>query len=86
MTDIDKLRAEFEQTEAKAQNLMAEKDDAVQKVREKYADKLRDLNNQAAAVQKKLNDAEAAQGIADRDDLDDDGKQRLAENLGLTLP
>jgi hypothetical protein len=86
MADIDKLRAEYERAEAKAHALQAEKDEAAQKVREKYRDRQRDANADAAEAQKALCDAEAAQALADRDDLDDDGKIALAGALNLTLP
>jgi Skp family chaperone for outer membrane proteins len=61
MADIDKLRSEYEQAEAKAHALQADKDEAMQKVLDKYRDKMRDANAKAAEAQKAFCDAEAAQ-------------------------
>jgi hypothetical protein len=60
MADIDKLRAEYERAEAHAHALQAEKDQAAQKLRDKYRDRQRDANQKAAEAQKALCDAEAA--------------------------
>lgn len=79
--DLDKLRSDAEKAEQRAQKLMAEKDEAVQKVRDKYTDRLRDANDEAAAAQKALCDAEAANALLDRPD-----GPSVAEALGLTLP
>jgi hypothetical protein len=81
MTSIDKLRGDYESAEAKAQKLMAEKDEAMGKVRDKYAEKLAVANDEAAAAQKALCDAEAAAALVGRDDA-----AVVANNLGLTLP
>lgn len=81
MTDIDKLREKSAAAEAKAYKLQAEKDEALQKVRDKYTDRLRDANDEAAAAQKELCDAEAAAALVGRDDA-----ETVASNLGLTLP
>jgi DNA anti-recombination protein RmuC len=79
--DLDKLRADYEKAEQHAQKIMADKDDAVAKVQEKYGDRLRKANDQAAAAQKALMDAEAANALLDRPD-----GQSVAEALGLELP
>jgi formate hydrogenlyase subunit 6/NADH:ubiquinone oxidoreductase subunit I len=81
MADIEKLRAEYEHAEEKAQSLMADKDDALQKVIDKYRDKMRDANQRLADAQKALCDAEAAAALVGRDDA-----ETVAANLGLTLP
>jgi hypothetical protein len=80
MSDTKKLRGEWEQAEQKAQQLQAEKDDAIDKLRAKYTQKLRDAVDEAAAAQKRFLDAEAADALRDRPD----GKA-VADALGLTL-
>jgi hypothetical protein len=75
------LKTAYEQAEAKAQKLMAEKDDAIDKVREKYASKLQQANQYAADAQKAWNDAVAAEALLDRPD-----GEAVADALGLTLP
>jgi hypothetical protein len=79
--DLDKLRADLEKAEQAAYKLQADKDDAVEKARSKYADKLRKANDDAAAAQKALADAEAANALMDRPD-----GPSVAEALGLKLP
>lgn len=86
MSDLKKLQADSKSAEKAAQALMAEKDEAMQKVRDKYWKRLQDANDKAAAAQKEWMDAEAAQALMDRDELSDDGKRALADSLGLTLP
>lgn len=81
MTDIKKLRADYEDAEAKAQKLMADKDEALAKVRDRFGGRLRKANDAAAEAQKALNDAEAAAALVGRDDA-----EIIAANLGLTLP
>ena len=81
MTDIDTLRADYEAAEQKAQKLMAEKDAAMDDIRSHYGDALRAANDEAAAAQKALCDAEAAAALVGRDDA-----ETVAANLGLTLP
>jgi hypothetical protein len=78
MADIDKLRAEYEHAEEKAQRLQADKDDALQKVMDKYRDKMRDANQRLADAQKALADAEAAAALIGRDDAEE-----KATTLGL---
>jgi DNA anti-recombination protein RmuC len=79
--DLDKLRSDYEKAEQHAQKIMADKDDAVAKVQEKYGDRLRKANDQAAAAQKALMDAEAANALLGRPD-----GESVAEALGLKLP
>jgi chromosome segregation ATPase len=81
MADLDKLRAEYEQAEAKAHALQSDKDDALQKITDKYRDKMRDANEKAAEAQRALCDAEAAAALVGRPDA-----ETVAANLGLTLP
>jgi hypothetical protein len=85
MTDIKKLRADFEQAESKAQKLMAEKDEAIAKVRERYGDKLREANDAAAAKQKALCDAEATAALIERYP-DEDERRSVMASRGLDLP
>jgi hypothetical protein len=81
MADIDKLRAEYERAEAHAHSLQAQKDEAAQKLIDKYRDRQRDANQKAAEAQKALCDAEAAAALVGRPDA-----ETVAANLGLTLP
>jgi hypothetical protein len=74
------LKKQFEQAEADAQKLMAEKDAAVDKARSKYADRLRKANDKAAEAQKRWLDAEAADALRDRPD-----GEAVASALGLSL-
>lgn len=77
----EKLRADYEQAEQKAQKIMADKDEALQKIRDRYTDKLRDANQAAADAQKTWMDAEAAEVLLDRPD-----GETVAKVLGLELP
>jgi hypothetical protein len=86
MADIEKLRSDYGAAEAKALKLQADKDEAMQKVLDRFRDRQREANDDTAAAQKALADAEAAQALADRDDLGDLDKAALASALGLTLP
>jgi hypothetical protein len=81
MTDLDKLRSEYETAMDKAHQLTRDKDEAMQKVRDRYFDRQRDANQKAAETQKALADAEAAAALVGRDDA-----ETVAANLGLTLP
>lgn len=81
MTDIKKLKTDFEQAEAKAQKLMADKDEAIEKIRDRYGDRLRNANQDTAEKQKLWLDAQAAEGLLDRPD-----GEAIAHALGLSLP
>jgi hypothetical protein len=81
MSDLDKLEQTWRDLEAKAQRIMADKDEAIAKVRERYADKQRQANQDAADAQKAYLDADAAAALLDRPDGAD-----VAAALGLTLP
>jgi hypothetical protein len=76
------LQAAWQNAEAKAQAIMAEKDDAIDKVRAKYADKLRKATQDAADAQKVFLDADAAQHVINRDESVDT-KVALLVSLGL---
>jgi chromosome segregation ATPase len=78
---IEQLRVRYEKLEAKVHKLQADKDDALQKVRDRFFDRLREANDDLAAAQKALADAEAAQALVGRPDA-----ELIAANLGLTLP
>lgn len=81
MTDTNRLEQTYRDAEAKAQKLMAEKDEAVQKTRDRYASRLQEANDEAAAAQKEWLDAVAAEALLDRPD-----GEAVARSLGLTLP
>jgi hypothetical protein len=81
MATVEELRARFEKAEAEAQKVMADKDDALAKVRDRYAEKLREATDHAAERQKEWLDAEAAAALVGRDDA-----EAVARTLGLTLP
>jgi hypothetical protein len=66
--DLDKLRKEYEDAEAKAQKLQADRDEAIAKVRDRYDGKLRAATDAAAAAQKEWRDAEAFVPLLDRPD------------------
>ena len=77
----DKLRQEHETAEALMFQLQAERDAAVKKARDEYRERIEQAIDAAAAAQKALCDAEAAQALVGRDDA-----ETVAANLGLTLP
>jgi hypothetical protein len=76
---VDDLKQEWQDKESKAIALVAEKDDAIDKIRTKYTDKLRKANDEAAKAQKAYLNAEAAAALVGRDDA-----EVTANNLGLT--
>lgn len=81
MSDLKKLQADYEKAEEHAQKIMADKDEAIQKVRDRYGERLQKANQKAADAQKEWADAEAANALLDRPD-----GEALAERLGLELP
>ena len=81
MADLEKLRSDLEKAEEKAAKIMADRDEALLKVRERFDDRLRAANDDAAEAQKAVCDAEAAEALVGRDDA-----EIVANNLGLTLP
>lgn len=80
MTNVDTLKKRYEDAEAKAQKLQAEKDDALAKVRDRYSDKLAAAVDAAAAAQREWLNAEVVGSLRDRPD----GEQ-VAQTLGLSL-
>src|SRR5690242_6105628 len=94
MTDIDKLRADWVKAEEAAHKLQSEKDEAMQKVRDRFFDRRAEANRKAAEAQKALCDAEAAAALRERYEAayaagDESGAvavQNLAETLNLQLP
>ena len=74
----DTLRKRWQDAEAKAQKLQADKDDALAKTRDRYSEKLRAAADDAAAAQKEWLDALAGDSLLDRPD----GEQ-IARSLGL---
>ena len=80
MSNLNELRKKWEDAEAKAHKLQAEKDEALAKLRERYADKLRGAVDEAAAAQKELLDAEVVESLRDRPD-----GEKVAADLGLSL-
>jgi chromosome segregation ATPase len=77
MTDIDKLREEYEQAERDAQAIMAEKDE--------LRDRLRKATDAAAAKQKEWMDAEATAALIERYP-DPDERRAVMTARGLDLP
>lgn len=80
----DDLRKAWEQAEAKAHKLQAQKDAAMDKareVRDRLAPKMREANQAAADAQKAYLDAMAAEALLDRPD-----GEAVANSLGLKLP
>lgn len=86
MSELYILRNEYAAAEQRAQQLMAARDEALRELHEQHDADLRRATDDAARVQKELCNAEAAHALADRQDLGDDDKTRLADSLGLTLP
>jgi predicted DNA-binding protein (UPF0278 family) len=86
---IEDLRTAWQTAEAKAQAIMAEKDEAIDKVRAKYTDKLRSATQDAADAQKAFLDADAVSALADRDDgfvvAKSLGLLDAADAVGVTL-
>ena len=80
MSTVKDLRKRWQDAEAKAHALQAEKDEAVDKVRTRYADKLRKAVDDAAAAQKEYLDAEVVESLRDRPD-----GEAVAASLGLKL-
>ena len=78
MSDLEK---KYEQAEAAAAKLQAEKDEALEKVYEKYGDRLREANDAAAAAQKEYMDGKIVEKLKDRFD-----GSLVAGALGLKLP
>jgi len=74
------LKKAFEDAEAKAYKLQAEREEALQKVRDRFDDKLRDANAEAAEAQKAMLDAEVKESLKDRPD-----GQAVADSLGIKL-
>lgn len=77
MTDLE---TQWRDAETHAQALMAEKDNALQKVKDHYGRQLQAANTKAAQAQKAYLNAQAADALRDRPD-----GPAVAEALGLTL-
>lgn len=81
MSDTTKeLEAKWRAAEADAVRLQNEKDDQIDKVRARYADRQRKAVDKAAKAQKAYLDAQAADALRDRPD-----GEAVAEALGLEL-
>jgi hypothetical protein len=74
------LHETYEKAEQDAQKIMADRDDAIQKVRDRFDDRLRKANDKAAKAQKVWLDAQAAEALLDRPD-----GEAVAQALGLNL-
>jgi hypothetical protein len=84
MTQTTKdLKTAWQDAEAKAQDIMAQKDEAITKVRDRFTAKLQDATDKAAHAQRAYLQAEAAQGLVGRDDAGITAA-RLIEEGGLT--
>lgn len=81
MSDIDKIRDDYEKAEQALYKLDAEYQDKRAKLSDRYRPRLDKLGDKAATLQKQLCDAEAAQALVGREDA-----AVIADNLGLTLP
>jgi hypothetical protein len=81
MADLKKLEQDWKDKEAAAIKIQADKDEAVQKARDKYAERLRKAVDEASKAQQEFADASAAEALVGRDDA-----EIVANNLGLTLP
>jgi hypothetical protein len=81
MADLKKLEQDWKDKEAAAIKIQADKDEAVQKARDKYAERLRKAVDEASKAQQEFADASAAEARVGRDDA-----EIVANNLGLTLP
>lgn len=74
------LKKAYEDAEDKAQKIMAERDEAMDKVRSRFDDRLRKANQDAADAQKAWMDAEAVEALKDRPD-----GEAVAASLGLKI-
>jgi hypothetical protein len=81
MSDIQKLQDAFEQAEARAIKLQNEKDEALDKVRDRFRSRQQAAVQQAADAQKAWLDAAASEALRGRDDA-----EAVANALGLELP
>lgn len=86
MASIEKLRESYEKAERTLQVEAANYEAEKAKLKKRYQGKLAKLAERAADAQKALADAEAAQALSERDDLEDAQKRALAASLGLKLP
>lgn len=78
MSNVDKLRKAWEDAEAKAFKLQADKDEALSKVSTRFGNKLRKAVDDSAKAQKVYLDAEAADGLRQRRDEELDGADATA--------
>lgn len=62
------LKQKWEDAEAEAQKIMAEKDEAMAKVRERYDERLRKANARAAEAQTAFLNHEVLESLRDRSD------------------
>lgn len=70
----------YQEAEAKAQQIMAERDEAMAKVRDRFDDRLRKATDKAAEMQKRMLDAQVRESLKDRPD-----GEALAASLGISL-
>lgn len=78
--NTEDLEQDYLNAEAKAQKLMADKDQAIQNVKDRFNQKLQAANDEAHEAQKEWHDALAADALRDRPD-----GQAVAQALGLTF-
>lgn len=74
------LQKAFEDAEAKAHEIQADRDEALRKVRDRFDDKLRKAVDKAAEAQKAWLDAQVAESLKDRPD-----GEAIAASLGVDL-
>jgi nitric oxide reductase large subunit len=81
MPTLEELQAANLAAETEAVRLQNEKDAAIQQIVDQYEPQLRQAVANAAAAQKAMCDAEAANALIGREDA-----QAVAASLGLELP
>jgi hypothetical protein len=81
MPTLEELQAANLAAETEAVRLQNEKDAAIQQIVDQYEPQMRQAVVNAAAVQKAMCDAEAANALIGREDA-----QAVAASLGLELP
>lgn len=80
MSDVETLRKEWQDAEAKAIKLQNDRDEALDKVRTRFNEKLTAAVDEAAAAQKAFLDAQVVDSLRGRDD-----GEVVARTLGLSL-
>ena len=77
---VQDLQDKFEKAEAQAHKIQADRDEALEKLRDRFDDRLRKANADAAEAQKAWLDAQVREELRDRPD-----GETLAGSLGIDL-